>query len=1132
VRNIKRLRNLRKIPTLAFIFILILTLLRFLPYSLINNQKSYTALANEPGKLRINSAAQLLWAKVWGGPKEDIGRGVAVDSNGSLYYIGNMGIEGYPYPSGNLTLSKFFSNGTQAWQVSSSTIENAAGVAVDKDGFIYCVGKSLCNLMLVKFFPNGTEIWEKNWCDVGAFCTGVAVDNQGGIYCSGEAYCFGQTWMIIVKFLSNGTKIWQYDTFNEGGTSIGIAMSRAGYIYGVGATSYALFVIKLSQEGQRIWERWQRYDYRPVVGEFLPIGVAAADNDSIYCLGEAPVDSGYEWGNPELIKFYPNGTMAWDICWVDLNITVDDRWGGYYGCSITGNGKGSIYCVVSIKGHEGIYTNLALIKAFPNGTKAWHTTWNDSQNSSGYGVAMDGKGAIYCTGGTGPSYGEDFLLLKYVEPMGPNSPILHEPTTGNEQVTLTWESPTNSGGSAITNYKLYRGNTTGAEIYLTTIDATHTYTDTGLRNGQPYYYRASAVNEFGEGPLSNEVSAISGITPSAPQNLQAAAGICSITLTWQAPSNNGTLMLTNYKIYRGNISGAEIYLITISTNLYYTDTGLTNRRPYYYKVSAVNGVGEGALSNESSAIPITPPIAPRNLGADALLNNSIILWWQEPSSDGGSNITNYKIYRGNSSGAEIYLTTIGNNHFYNDTSSKDRHRYYYKVSAVNGIGEGALSNEINATPRTIPTAPQNLQAIARNASILLTWQAPSSNGGSVIINYKIYRGSASDAETYLTTIGKILNYTDMGLSNGITYYYKISAVNRLDEGHLSTEVNATPATIPSVPQCLQALTGNRQITLSWQAPSSNGNSAIINYQIYRSESSGKESLLTTLGNVLTYVDQNLTNGHLYYYKISAINGIGEGGLSIEVNNIPATKPNAPDHLLIRVENGKIVISWQVPADNGGASIIGYNIYRGTSSGNETFFLTIGNLSSFLDANLLSGQTYYYRITAVNAMGESPYSVEVVAMVYFSGNENQSFYLIIILLLGVVALVTSGFMIYLNRKIQRLESTITKKSIELLGIKAAHVGKMLATEPLAVKNQLSQSSIPETHKEYLYGKISANKARILLNSLILRLNRLYKLDKRAEALVLLETLIEIAVFLGDTNKLDNLLGKYEELQEKQ
>ena len=90
--------------------------------------------------------------------------------------------------------------------------------------------------------------------------------------------------------------------------------------------------------------------------------------------------------------------------------------------------------------------------------------------------------------------------------------------------------------------------------------------------------------------------------PGAPENLDISSGNEYAYLSWSPPTDSGGLPITNYKIYRGNSTGNESYLTTIANILYYNDTGLTNGQEYFYKVSALNSVGEGPAVSDS-AIP-------------------------------------------------------------------------------------------------------------------------------------------------------------------------------------------------------------------------------------------------------------------------------------------------------------------------------------------------------------------------------------------------------------------------------------------------------------------------------------------------------------------------------------------------
>jgi len=86
--------------------------------------------------------------------------------------------------------------------------------------------------------------------------------------------------------------------------------------------------------------------------------------------------------------------------------------------------------------------------------------------------------------------------------------------------------------------------------------------------------------------------------------------------------------------------------------------------------------------------------------------------------------------------------------------------------------------------------------------------------------------------------------------------------------------------------------------------------------------------------------------------------------------------SAPQNLTADSGSDHITLNWQAPSSDGGCSITNYNIYRGTSSNPTDLLTTVGNVLTYTDNSVSSGTTYYYRITAINSSGESPYSNEV------------------------------------------------------------------------------------------------------------------------------------------------------------
>jgi titin len=168
-------------------------------------------------------------------------------------------------------------------------------------------------------------------------------------------------------------------------------------------------------------------------------------------------------------------------------------------------------------------------------------------------------------------------------------------------------------------------------------------------------------------------------------------------VTWTAPASDGGASITSYKVYRSStVNGTYADLgIGTSTALYYVNTGLTRATTYYYKVSAVNSAGEGNQTSEYHATTnANVPDAPTSLSAEAENSTVIHLWWIAPADNGGSAVTSYKLYRYSDAGyTDLLHTTTGLTAAEAwDTGLTGSTTYYYKVAAVNAVGEGAKSS--------------------------------------------------------------------------------------------------------------------------------------------------------------------------------------------------------------------------------------------------------------------------------------------------------------------------------------------------------------------------------------------------------------------------------------------------------
>ena len=120
---------------------------------------------------------------------------------------------------------------------------------------------------------------------------------------------------------------------------------------------------------------------------------------------------------------------------------------------------------------------------------------------------------------------------------------------------------------------------------------------------------------------------------------------------------------------------------------------------------------------------------------------------------------------------------------------------------------------------------------------------------------------------------------------------------------------STAPTAPAAPTGLKATSGNAQIALTW-----NASSGATSYNLYRSTSSGTETLLKSGLTATSYTDTGLTNGTAYFYQVAAVNSVGTSAKSSEATATPAAVVT-PTQLLGNpgFENGASAAPWTTTA---------------------------------------------------------------------------------------------------------------------------------------------------------------------------------------------------------------------------
>ncbi|HEX7056714.1 MAG TPA: S-layer homology domain-containing protein, partial [Bacilli bacterium] len=182
-------------------------------------------------------------------------------------------------------------------------------------------------------------------------------------------------------------------------------------------------------------------------------------------------------------------------------------------------------------------------------------------------------------------------------------------------------------------------------------------------------------------------------------------------------------------------------------------------------------------------------------------------------------------------------------------------------------------------PRLAPAAPTGLAAVAGDGHATLTWDAVAG-----AISYRIYQSTtpADYGDAIATVTEAVYGYDAVGLVNGTTYYFVVTAVNDGGESAHSKEAKATPSTVPAAPTQVTAVAGDGSAVISFIAPADNGGSAITGYEVV-----SVPGQLTATGSGTTITVTGLSNGTTYVFTVRAINANGRGAESLPSN---AVKP--------------------------------------------------------------------------------------------------------------------------------------------------------------------------------------------------------------------------------------------------
>ena len=564
----------------------------------------------------------------------------------------------------------------------------------------------------------------------------------------------------------------------------------------------------------------------------------------------------------------------------------------------------------------------------------------------------------------------------------PGPPTIGTATAGDASATVTWTAPTSDGGSPITSYTVTAADSTtpanGGQTCTWTTGSL-TCTVNGLTNGDSYIFTVTATNAVGTGAASGASSPVTPVTsPGAPTIGTATAGDASATVTWTAPTSDGGSPITNYYITT-YIGGTLVATVGVGRVTDTVMTGLANGHGYTFTVTAMNAVSPGPSSAHSnSVVPTGVPDVP-TIGTATAGDASATVTWTAPTSDGGSPITSYTVTAADSTtpanGGQTCTWSSGPlTCTVNGLTNGDS--YIFTVTATNAVGTGAASGASSpVTPTTVPGLPTIGVATAGDASAMVTWTAPASDGGSPITSYTVTAADsttpANGGQTCTWTTGS-LTCTVNGLTNGDSYIFTVTATNAVGTGAASGASSpVTPVTSPGAPTIGTATAGDASATVTWTAPTSDGGSPITNYYI-TTYIGGTLVATVGVGRVTDTVMTGLANGHGYTFTVTAMNAVSPGPSSAHSNSVvPTGVPDVPTIGTATAGDASATVTWTAPTSDGGSPITSYTVTAADSTtpanGGQTCTWSSGPLTCTVNG-LTNGDSYIFTVTATNAVG--------------------------------------------------------------------------------------------------------------------------------------------------------------------
>ena len=501
---------------------------------------------------------------------------------------------------------------------------------------------------------------------------------------------------------------------------------------------------------------------------------------------------------------------------------------------------------------------------------------------------------------------------------------------------------------------------------------THDVT-TGLTDGATYEFRIRARKGTGADILNGNPSAGASLTlptavPAKPTGLTATPKHQSAALSWTNPNDSAI-----YKWQYSSNDGTNWSDVPSSsaTTASYTVTGLTNGAAYTLKVRAVNYKGNSPDSNGVSATPVGVPAKPTGLTAIG------------QGSAGKPVATPSSLTFTTTNGTTVQTVAVKLSAQPSDTVKAVLLRpgttftpSNLTFTTANWDTAQNVAVKLNALPAAAVTFKM-IDFLHVPGSVRLTWDNPN-NTTITGWQYRVQPQSGSYGSwTNIPSSSPTTTSHTVGNLKFLTpYTFQIRAVNSAGNGAPSDTASSTVLKRPGAPAISTATAGNRAVTLTWTAPSTNADAAKRYQYQYKTTGAYGAWQSWSIYTVSPTIVSALTGNAAHTFRIRALNTLGEpGAASNAVTATPSGPPAAPTSLTAEAGNEVLRVSWTAPTGHVNA-ITGYE-YRTklttadwptTGTLGWTAISGSGAATTTADAAVASNASYDVQIRAMNSDG--------------------------------------------------------------------------------------------------------------------------------------------------------------------